>query len=342
MGWLDGIGNTLSGIWTATGSALRSLSGQAPPAPPASPPKPEMAKDSSQLAYAQGWEAAAGQMARRSVLSAATGDPILDANAARRQLGTFSAFQQNQGSTNACGTTSLSMIMSWWKNQPGAYTKEMLDPEIRHFNLPSSPYNLIEYARGQGFRAEAKNGATLQDLKQLIDQGIPAQVLINPPKFGVTPSGRYIPDKFTPDDERDLILHYSVVTDYTVNKDGSIDTLIFQDPKAGQFSLKAADFERMWGNLKVGGQESGIHNMLIAVAPSDDTPVSGKDGSVRAAKDIVLPPTQGVSPGAAWFDLVTKGTNAAGRAGNGLFGAIQGAWNGLTSGIASAWKSVFG
>lgn len=341
MGMLDGIGSALSGIWGATGAALRNLTGQAPPPQP--PAGREAPRDTARLAYAKGWEATAAQTARRSVLGVADPmDPLLAANDARRQLATFSAFAQNQGKTNACGTTSLSMIMSFWKNQPGAYSKELLDPEIRQFDLPSSPHNLMEYARGQGFRASARNGSNLAEIKRLIDLGIPPQVLINPPKAEMQANGRLGLGASQWTDDWDTVLHYTVVTNYTTDKDGNLVSVVLQDPQLGNLVVPAADFDRWWSNLKVVGQDTGISRMILAVAPGDDTPVAGRDGVVRAARDLQLPATDGISPAAMWFDVLTKGTNATGRTADGIAGAVRSAWDGLTGGIASAWKSLFG
>ncbi|MFN3431390.1 MAG: hypothetical protein ACK46X_15730, partial [Candidatus Sericytochromatia bacterium] len=45
----------------------------------------------------------------------------------------FDKFLQDQGQTNGCGTTSLAMLLSYWKGQPGAFTREKIDSSIRHF-----------------------------------------------------------------------------------------------------------------------------------------------------------------------------------------------------------------
>lgn len=51
---------------------------------------------------------------------------------------------QKQGNTNACGTTSLAMIMSYLLGRHIAH--EQIDDEIRRLDSFSSPNDLVVYA----------------------------------------------------------------------------------------------------------------------------------------------------------------------------------------------------
>ena len=84
---------------------------------------------------------------------------------------------QNQGHTNACGTTSLANVMTYW-GMPR--THEQIDHAVRAFDIFSAPEKLVSYARDNGLRAELKNGSSLNDIAHAIDQGSPPIVLIDP------------------------------------------------------------------------------------------------------------------------------------------------------------------
>ena len=105
---------------------------------------------------------------------------------------------QDQGNTNACGTTSLANVLTDWGKPT---THEQVDSDIRHFDLFTAPDKIVDYARDHGMRAELKADASVNDLAKMIDQGVPPIVLMDP------------------DSDSNANLHYMTVTGY--NKDAS-------------------------------------------------------------------------------------------------------------------------
>ena len=176
---------------------------------------------------------------------------------------------QNQGHTNACGTTSLANVMTYW-GMPR--THDQIDKSIRPFDMFSAPDKLVSYARDNGLRAELKNDASLEDLAHAVDQGSPPIVLIDP------------------DSDKNANMHYITVTGYSRDANGKIDQLAIADSAGGyRYTTPAADFQKKWDNLKMEGVSTGLNNVMITTAPKDNRPVTGGDGVTRNASDIQLP-----------------------------------------------------
>ncbi|HEY9721869.1 MAG TPA: C39 family peptidase [Oscillatoriaceae cyanobacterium] len=229
----------------------------------------------------------AGAIARaaKPALRATTGTaPTPNARAADtapRDASNFARFQQDQmdgvNGDNACGTTSLSMLLNFWKNQPGAYTHDKIDPVIREWGTFTTPEQVVDYAQSQGLRAVARNNSSLSDLLGFVDKGVPVQVLIDPTGTGV-----------------DIYLHYVDVVGTVKDKQGKVRALKIADPgnPAGSapVTISLADFEKQWGHLRYKSVDTGVNNLMIPMLPKADVPVKGPDGVVRQTKDIALPP----------------------------------------------------
>lgn len=184
----------------------------------------------------------------------------------------FSRFLQDQGRTNSCGTTSLAMLLSFWKGRPGAYTHQTIDRQIRGFDLPTSPLNVVPYLRQQGFRAEAYNHASVDSLRRFLDQGVPVQVLYDPTGNG-----------------NDQFLHYVNVVGYQADAAGKPKSFTIADPAGGKLTtVSAATFTRRWDRLEVGGVGTGLNNVMIVALPKTGA-VVGPDGKSRSVSDIRLP-----------------------------------------------------
>lgn len=248
-----------------------------------------------------------------------SGDRVaLSQGASARNLLDFRPFLQNQnanGTTNGCGTTSLAMVLSAWKNQPGAYTRETIDTAIRRFNAPTSPQNIVDFARQQGFRAVAQNNGSVNDLKRFIDQGVPVQIMYDPDGNG-----------------SDSTLHYVVVTDYQADAKGNVTGLTIADPWGGKMKTVPVDeFKQRWDDLGLLGRSTGLNNLMVPMVPKDDTPIVGKDGQVRQSKDIQLPEggTLGwrMAIGDAAFDV----SNGVSKAVDAVASAPGKAWKAITS-----------
>lgn len=247
------------------------------------------------------------------------GDRVaLSSGPASRELRDFTPFLENQnktGITNGCGTTSLAMVLSAWKNQPGAYTREKIDASIRRFNAPTSPQNIVNYAEKQGFRAVAQNNGSIDDLKKFVDQGVPVQIMYDPDANGA-----------------DSTLHYVVVTDYEADEKGNVTGLKIADPWGGKVeTVPVAEFKERWDNLGLLGRSTGINNLMIPMVPKENTAIKGKDGQVRQTKDIQLPKggNLGWRMGAA--DLGFDIANGASKALDAVKSAPKKVWNAITS-----------
>lgn len=247
------------------------------------------------------------------------GDRVaLSSGASARNLLDFGPFLQNQnadGTTNGCGTTSLAMVLSAWKNQPGAYTRETIDTAIRRFNAPTSPQNIVDFAQQQGFRAVAQNNGSVDDLKRFIDQGVPVQIMYDPDGNG-----------------SDSTLHYVVVTDYQADAKGNVTGLTIADPWGGKMKTVLIDeFKQRWDDLGLLGRSTGLNNLMVPMVPKDNTPIVGKDGQVRQSKDIQLPEGGNLGWRMAIGDAAFDVSNGASKAIEAVASAPGKAWKAMTS-----------
>jgi hypothetical protein len=53
--------------------------------------------------------------------------------------------------------------------------------------------------------------------------------------------------------------------------------------------MPAAEFQKQWDNLKMGGVGTGLNNVMITTVPKDGRMITGGDGVARKASDIQLP-----------------------------------------------------
>jgi predicted double-glycine peptidase len=176
---------------------------------------------------------------------------------------------QHQGNTNACGTTSLANVMTYWGSPR---THEQIDKSIRAFDMFTAPDKLVEYARDNGMRAELKNDATLDDITKMVDQGVPPMVLMDP------------------DGDNNAGLHYVTVSGYNRDANGKVTDVVIADSATGRrYTMGAEEFQKKWDNLKMANVGTGLNNVMITVVPRDNRMISGADGVQRRASDIKLP-----------------------------------------------------
>lgn len=245
---------------------------------------------------------------------------------------------QGQGNTNACGTTSLAMLLSYW-DKPTDHFK--IDQTIRRMDMPTSPDDIVRYAESQGMRASVKTDASLNDLASMIDQGVPAQVLMDP-LFG---SGR------TEFDPSDSTLHYVTVSGYERGLDGKIANLVISDPggSGSHYKVDAKEFEEAWSNLRLLGAETGLNRLMVAMVPNDDRVIEGTDGKRRKASDIRLPGNgilgdvfSPAKPGRVTLQGLANVTNGwkGGDLGSMVGGAVQLVGGGIASLPAAGAKAL--
>lgn len=174
---------------------------------------------------------------------------------------------------NACGTTSLASILAYYDPGSPIARHQVLDRALRNADLFSAPDELLRFARGNGYRAGLRDNASVQDIKALIDQGVPVQVLVDPDGDG-----------------GDITLHYVAVTGYKADPDGKITHLTITDPAGGEVYEETADhFLARWSNLRIEGIEVGLNRVMLAYVPDDGRLIQGADGQVRRASEVDLP-----------------------------------------------------
>jgi len=203
--------------------------------------------------------------------------------------------QHDQGDTNACGTTSLAMIRSFF-GMPT--THQQIDRDIRAVDIGTAPDNLVSWAEAHGMKASLKNEASLDDITRMLDQGIPPMALIDPGGSG------------------DFLSHYVVVSGYERGADGKVSKLHITDPEGQKYSMTPEEFTKQWSNIKYKGVESGDNRLLLTFAPKNskvDLPSSSLGAELRNQT------SRGLIDGAGDFLNGIKN----GRAGDVLGGALE-------------------
>ncbi|MBD3315497.1 MAG: hypothetical protein GF344_06895, partial [Chitinivibrionales bacterium] len=131
----------------------------------------------------------------------------------------------DQGDTNACGTTSLAMIMCGLGKE---YSPAEIDARIRRFDTGTSVQNMIDFARGNGLSAECYNGASLSEIKHHLAAGRGVQVLLD------TAEASAVAD------------HYAVVTGFSTNRKGN-ELIHLIDPDGGKdVTMSTDEFMERW------------------------------------------------------------------------------------------------
>lgn len=169
---------------------------------------------------------------------------------------------------NACGTTSLAMIAQYFGRN---VTPQEIDRTSRSFGLFTSPDNLLSWARNNGFRAEMKNDASIDDLTRMIDQGVPPMCLVD--------SGS----------RTDIQLHYVVVSGYDRGPDGEVSRLRLSDPMGRLREVTPEQFLREWDDIPFVGVRTGERRLMMTFVPEGNRPITAPDGTVRPASSIELP-----------------------------------------------------
>lgn len=244
----------------------------------------------------------------------------------------------NQGSTNACGTTSLAAVLRYY----GYSVKDHweIDKTIRstRFDFFTTPHGIIDYANSKGLRTGLKLNSNLKDLANMIDQGVPVMVLTDS----------------TPENKTDFYLHWQVVTGYKKDRTGNIDKLIIADPSSGSVDeTDANEFLKEWSNIKLGpgielplvGQISvntGYDRMFIAMVPPNRL-IKTPSGKVINSNSITLPKN---------FDTVhgflAHGVSKIAKFGDDAIGVAESVGNAINDGasyvgnkLKSAAKSIY-
>jgi hypothetical protein len=169
----------------------------------------------------------------------------------------------DQGDSNGCGTTSLSMILAYFGID---IPREAIDAVIRRTDnsAGSTPDDLMEFARDHGLEAEGYNNASWEDLQAMIDQGHPVMASIANGSGG---------------------RHLIVVTGYETGADGKMRVL-YHDPEQGdeggvkgtEQSMTLDEFKEKWGESTF-----GFKNYFMAFAPEGTDLPAGTDKGAEGA-----------------------------------------------------------
>ncbi len=233
--------------------------------------------------------------------AASTWAPQAKGPTAQRDVAEFKKYLLDQGNTNACGTTSASMLVNFWNKTPGKTQHAEIDQSIRRADMFTSPQNLQGWYEKHGFRASATNNATVDQLASFVDKGVPVQVLYDP--SGEKPSG-----------DKDSFLHYVDVVGLARDAKGTVTGVKLADPAGGSLTtVPLATFKARWDNLKFEGVGSGLNNVMIVAMPKQGVTVKGADGRVRNTNDVKLPASGGFGTRGFLVDKVADVTNTVSR-----------------------------
>lgn len=156
-------------------------------------------------------------------------------------------YQYEDGQQNACGTTSLAMVMNYLGVPDSRRT---IDAMIRRTDTFTAPRRMVDYARSRGLAAESYNSGTFEEVRGFLDRRLPVIMLIEPS----TPN--------------DVNLHYVVVKGYEKNPDGTYSYLV-QDPAKSTPDDRRSEAElyQQWSNLRLSGIGTGIDRYFMVAAP---------------------------------------------------------------------------
>ncbi|MEK7434059.1 MAG: C39 family peptidase [Cyanobacteriota bacterium] len=201
----------------------------------------------------------------------------------------------DQGDTNACGTTSLSSVLNYHNNDPKKKTDHFeIDKAIRSSNLNeggmfTSPKSIVEYAQSKGFNAGMQKNTSIDDLVNRIDKGVPSMVLVDT----------------TPESPNDLDYHWMFLKGYEKDKEGKVTDLKLADPSGGYTrSMSVDDFNKEWKNLKGGfsvkgkdfNMNTGYNGLSIVIVPKNKE-LTTPDGKKIKSSDIKVPNEYDSFPG---------------------------------------------
>ena len=156
----------------------------------------------------------------------------------------------DQGATNGCGTTSLAMILNYHAGGGRTFDREAIDRQIRHYNMFTSPGDIAAFAERQGLEAAVTTGTSLADLRRLIDQGLPVQVLLD-----------------VSESHDATGLHYEVVTGYGTGPDGQRYVELANPWGKREFMAEDA-FVARWSSFTAKGMPLGIDRVAISLKPA--------------------------------------------------------------------------
>lgn len=167
---------------------------------------------------------------------------------------------------NECGPTSLAMIEQYFGINPGNYHEMFASDTVGH-----GPLALKEKAEAKGLTVRQENYGSLEDLRALVDMGVPTMVL------GIYGGGT----NSTVSDyiENSPRAHWMVVTGYKTDETGKITHVYFNNPNRSTTQCwTASDFlNKFWNNNII----PGGHRYYMAMTPRSNPSWSFQDAALR-------------------------------------------------------------
>jgi hypothetical protein len=162
-----------------------------------------------------------------------------------------------QGPSNACGTTSLAMVLSYLTGS--TVDRRDIDASIRRFDVFASPPDMMDYARRAGVAAEGYNHGSKDELERFIDAGIPTELVIT-------------------DDGSHSLSSLHCVVPVAHHRDPATGEEVFtiHDPARGKTEVPWSELDRQWS-----GPPVGFDHYFMAFAPRGSTLPPGRDDGVH-------------------------------------------------------------
>ncbi len=99
----------------------------------------------------------------------------------RERRGALQTVPHNRQTGNACGTTSLSSILTYWgdREDVNAKTPGEVDGAIRDADTFTTPTAMQRYAESQGLSSSGINNGSIEQLREITQKGLVAQCFVN-------------------------------------------------------------------------------------------------------------------------------------------------------------------
>jgi hypothetical protein len=143
----------------------------------------------------------------------------------------------------------------------------------------TAPDDMIQYARDHGLEAEGYNNGSWDEVKAMLDAGHPVQAMVNGDSSVPVTSGTSA-SNFSVDG-----LHYIAITGHGTDPVTGEEYVTYHDPNRGtEPKMSVSDFEKMWGNINLGGLSGGFKNYFSAYGPSGANLPDGRDDGIQGTQ----------------------------------------------------------
>lgn len=217
-----------------------------------------------------------------------------------------------QGNSNACGTTCLAIVL----HRLGIEVpRTEIDKSIRNYNLFTPPTALVDYARGQGLRADVYNHGSFEQLQSDLAEG--RQIMV------MTDVGGYDQNlDLSPGSKKDFQTHWLVVTG-AYEKNGQ-KFVTYDNPWGTKETLPFEKFDALWKDVHVLGVPTGYDRSYVLIDRGSSKALRAPHaGDIAGVNEL----TGGISNAANGFAEMTHGNilHGLGRMLSGVGNTVVGA-----------------